>query len=102
MRQFRKENIDEDRPQQRVLVSRVDGLEQLKKDVIGLYKNPNTNLKAGLRVRFEEEDAVGAGPVREFLTIAVNIIDEGITSSGSKKLLFFEGQADHRLPVHNH
>lgn len=82
-------------------MSRLDGPDQLKKDVIGVYENPSTKLRVGLKVCFEEEDAVGSGPVREFLTIAVNILDEGISSSGSKKLLFFEGHTDHRIPVHN-
>ena len=85
---FRKNNIDENQPVQRVFVSRLEGPDQLKKDVIGAYKNPSTKLRVGLKVCFEEEDAVGSGPVREFLTIAVNILDEGISSSGSKKLLF--------------
>ena len=98
---FRKNNIDENQPVQQVFVSRLEGPDQLKKDVIGVYKNPSTNLRVGLKICFEEEDAVGSGPVREFLTIAVNILDEGISSSGSKKLLFFEGQTDHRIPVHN-
>lgn len=98
---FRKENIIQDKPQQRIFVSRLDGIDQLKKEVIGVYKNPKTNLRVGVKVRFEEEDAVGSGPVREYLSIAMNILDEGMSSSGSKKLLFFEGQMDHRLPVHN-
>ena len=61
----------------------MDGIDQLKKEVIGTYKNPKINLKAGPKVRFEE-DAVGCGPVREFLGIPVNIIDKGTSSSGSK------------------
>ena len=98
---FRKENIIQDKPQQRIFVSRLDGIDELKKEVIGVYKNPKTNLRVGVKVRFEEEDAVGSGPVREYLSIAMNILDEGVSSSGSKKILFFEGQMDHRVPVHN-
>ncbi len=59
-------------------------------------------LKLGFEFVLKKRMAVGAGPVGEFRTIAVNIIDEGIIWSGSKKLLFFKGQADHHLPVHNH
>ena len=55
---------------------------------MGVYKNQNTNLRAGLKVRFEEEDAVGGGPVREFLSIGVKIIEDGISSSGSKRVLY--------------
>jgi hypothetical protein len=98
---FRKGNIIQDKPQQRIFVSRLDGIDELKKEVIGVYKNPKTNLRVGVKVRFEEEDAVGSGPVREYLSIAMNILDEGVSSSGSKKILFFEGQKDHRVPVHN-
>lgn len=98
---FRKENIFKDKPRQRIYISRLDGIEQLKKDVFGIYKNPKTNLRVELVVRFEEENAVGSGPVREYLSIVTNILDEGMYSSGSKTLLFFEGQVDHRLPVHN-
>ena len=55
------------------------------------------------KVRFEEEDGVGNGPIREFFVLAVQVADEGIpsTSGRSKPLLFFEGQPDHRLPVHD-
>lgn len=98
---FRKENIIEDKPQQKIFISRVEGNEQLRKDILGIYKNPKTNLRVGLKVRFEDEEAVGSGPVREYLSIAINILDEGISSNSNKKLLFFEGQVDHRLPVHN-
>jgi hypothetical protein len=98
---FRKGNIIQDKPQQRIFVSRLDGIDELEKEVIGVYKNPKTNLRVGVKVRFEEEDAVGSGPVREYLSIAMNILDEGVSSSGSKKILFFEGQKDHRVPVHN-
>ncbi len=98
---FRKENLKEDAPLQRVFISRMDGVDELRREIMGVYKNPNTNLSAGLKVRFEEEDAVGCGPVREFLSIGVKIIEDGISSSGSKRVLFFEGEMDHRLPVHN-
>ena len=38
--QFQKENIDENQAQQRIFVSRLDGVEELKKEVIGIYKKP--------------------------------------------------------------
>lgn len=98
---FMKENLDEDIPFQKVFISRMEGVDELQREVMGVYKNPNTKLRAGLKVRFQEEDAVGCGPVREFLSLGVKIIEDGISSSGSKRVLFFEGEMDHRLPVHN-
>ena len=86
MELFRKETIIEDQPQQRIFVSRIDGNEQLKREVLGIYKNPKTNLRVGLKVRFEEEEAVGSGPVREYLSIVVNVLDGGMSLSGNKKL----------------
>ncbi|KAK3751920.1 hypothetical protein QZH41_007937 [Actinostola sp. cb2023] len=56
------------------------------------------NLKARLRVRFEDEEGAGSGPVREFLSCALKTIDEGISTT-SKPIIFFEGQKDHRLPM---
>ena len=53
-------------------------------------------------MRFDEEDAVGDGPVREFLTQAIKVAEEGFPSSGAgKPIAFFEGEPDHRIPVHD-
>ena len=100
--QFQK-LVDEDLPKQRFTVCRVDGKGELGRDIISIYKKPDLKLRAVPKVRFEEEDAVGSGPVREFLVLAMDVVDEGIPScSGqSKPLIFFEGQPDHRLPVHD-
>lgn len=101
--EYQKQTINEDLPKQRFNVCRVDGKGELNRDIISIYKKPDLKLRAIPKVRFEEEDAVGSGPVREFLVLAVQVADEGIpsTSGKSKPLLFFEGQPDHRLPIHD-
>lgn len=52
------------------LVSRIKGIEELKQDVLVAYKS-KANLKARPRVRFEEEEGAGSGPVREFFLTAM-------------------------------
>lgn len=98
---FEQEIIEPDQPAQRILVSQMDGTTELRRDIMSIYKNPKTKLTANPRVRFEDEDGVGCGPVREFFVNAIKIIDEGIHSSSGKPLIFLEGQADHRLPIHD-
>ena len=98
---FVQENIDEESPTQRLCVSRMDGVSEMRRDILGIYKNPKTKLKVTPKVRFEDEAAVGSGPIREFLSNAMKIIEEGIPSSTSKPLLFLEGEKDHLLPVHD-
>ena len=101
--QYQKQTIDEDLPKQRFNVCCVDGHGESGRDIVGIYKKPDLKLCAIPKVRFEEEDGVGSEPIREFLVLAVQVADEGIpsTSGRSKPLLFFEGQPDHRLPVHD-
>ena len=101
IQRFREDNVDESSPRQRFIVSREDRLDDLKKDILGCYKNPQINLKAKPRVKFEGEEGVGSGPIREFLLCAMKIVEEGINKEG-KPLVFFEGQEDHKVPVHNH
>lgn len=101
--EYQKQKISEDLPKQRFIVCRVDDKGELCRDIIGIYKKPDLKLRAIPKVMFEEEDGVGSGPVRDFLVLSVRVADEGIpsTSVKSKPLLFFEGQQDHRLPVHD-
>ena len=68
---FRKENIDVDSAREQFYISRLEGSEELKRDIFGLYKDPHRNLKARPKVRFEGEEGVGAGPVREFFVCAL-------------------------------
>ena len=48
-----KESTITSSPCQLFSVSRTEGTEQLKLDILGAYKNPNTGLKAKPRVCFE-------------------------------------------------
>ena len=100
LQRFRDEMIDREKPRQLFSVSRMEGLEELKRDVLLHYKSKKANLKARPRVRFEHEEGAGSGPVREFLSSAMQIAAEGIASS-FKPVIFFEGDKDHRLPVHD-
>ncbi|XP_028412049.1 uncharacterized protein LOC114534777 [Dendronephthya gigantea] len=101
LKYFQQQNTDEDSPHQRFSVCRMDGVAELRRDIIGIYKNQKTNLRAKPKVRFEEEGAVGSGPVREFLSLAMKVVEEGIPSATSKPLIFLEGDKDHLLPIHD-
>ena len=79
--QFKEKAIDESVPCQLFTVCRSDGIEEMKGDILSYYKNPQTNLLARMRVRFEGEEGLGAGPVREFLHHAVKLVEYGIGSS---------------------
>lgn len=97
---FREEVIDQNAPRQLFTVSRMEGVEELKRDIFACYKGRRNNLKARPRVRFEDEEGAGSGPVREFLLCAIKTVDEGMRIT-SKPTIFFEGEKDHRLPVHD-
>ena len=99
LKRFRDANKETNKPRQLFSVSRMEGIEELKRDVLVAYKS-KANLKARPRVRFEEEEGAGSGPVREFLLTAMKIADEGIGNT-CKPVIFFEGERDHRLPLHN-
>lgn len=88
-------------PRQKICVCRLDGVSELRREIIGIYKRPDLNLKANIKVRFEEEEAVGSGLVCEYLVNAIKVADEGTPTSNGKPLIFFEGQQDHCLPVHD-
>lgn len=53
IRLFKENTIAANSPRQLFCVCRSEGVEQLKLDILGVYKNPNTNLTARLRVLFE-------------------------------------------------
>ncbi len=97
---FRSEVIDEKLPRQRFTVSREDGMEELKKDILSHYKDNKCKLVAKPRVTFEGEEGVGSGPVREFLLCAMKIVQDGIGGSG-RHVIFFEGEEDHLIPIHD-
>ena len=98
--QFKDKTINENVPRQLFTVCRSDGIEEMKGDILSYYKNPQTNLLARMRVRFEEEEGLGAGPVREFLHHAVKLVEDGIGST-NKPIIYLEGQVDHKVPIHN-
>ena len=55
----------------------MDGAAEMQADILSYYKNPSTRFKAPLKVRFEGEDGVGVGPVREFFVEALSVVEEG-------------------------
>lgn len=91
--------LDEDSARQLFSVSRMEGNEELKCDILSHYKDRGNNFRAFPRVRFEDKEGVGSGPIREFLLSA----DEGLGSSRSKAkpILFFGGDPNHCVPVHD-
>lgn len=93
LEKFRKEMLDEDSPRQLFSVSRMEGNEELKCDILSHYKDRGNNFRALPRVRFEDKEGVGSRPIREFLLSAMKIADEGLGSSRSKAkpILFFGG-----------
>lgn len=100
---FKKEVLDENQPRQLFSVSRMEGSEALKGDIFVHYKDRRTKFRARPRVRFENEEGVGSGPLREFLLNARKICDEGLGSpcGKTKPVIFFEGQSNHRIPIHD-
>ena len=84
-------------------VSRMEGSEALKGGIFVYYKDRKTKFRAHSRVRFEGEEGVVSGPVREFLLNAMKIADEGLSSPCGKTnpIIFFEGQTNHRVPIHD-
>jgi hypothetical protein len=99
LHELRKKVIDES-VVQRFVVSREEGMEELKRDILGYYKDKTCKLTAKPRVRFEGEEGVGSGPVREFFLCSMKIVNEGIGGTG-KPIIFFEGEEDHKLPIHD-
>ena len=63
LQRFQEEIIQHDQPAQRITVSQMDGTNELRADIMAIYKNPKTKLTVNPRVCFEGEDGVGCGPV---------------------------------------
>ena len=97
LKTYRENNVDQSLPRQYFRVSREEGSEELKREILGCYKQPSNKLKAAMVVRFEGEGGTGSGPIREFLLCAMNILDEGIGMK-AKPLVFLEGEDDHIYP----
>lgn len=77
--------LDEDSPRRLFSVSRMEENENLKCDILPHYKDRGNNFRAIPIARFEDEEGVGSGPVREFLLSAMKIADEGLGSSRSRE-----------------
>ena len=93
---FRKQN-KETGPPLRIHLDRMEG--QLDSDILALYKNKDISLRRTPRVRFEGEPAVGSGPVSEFFTLSMKLLEEGF--SLNEKVIVLEGEADHKVPIAN-
>ena len=100
LKDFQMKNVLENTSRENFYISRLEGSEEVKRDILGLYKDPRKNLRAPIKVRFDGEEGVGAGPVREFFVSAMKIPMEGMSSTG-RPVVYFEGEKDHLLPIHN-
>lgn len=75
--------------------------EEFSADVLTIYKKPNPGLNSTLRVKFENEAAVGEGPVREFFSTLMGFLHDGFPLDGAGQgqlTMIFEG---HKLPIPN-
>ena len=85
-------------PPMRIYLSRLEG--DLENDILQVYKGKDFNLTAEPKVRFEGEAGVGSGPVREFFSLSMQLLEVGLQSifGPAKHVLLFEGQDDHKVP----
>ncbi|CAB4016319.1 Hypothetical predicted protein, partial [Paramuricea clavata] len=88
---FRQQN-KESGPPLRIHLDRMEG-EQYS-DILALYKSKDISLKRTLRVRFDGGPAVGPGPVSEFFTLSMKLIEEGF--SLNEKIMVLEREDDHK------
>ena len=68
--------------------------------VLGYYKDKGCKLTAKPCVKFEGEEGVGNGQVRQFLLCAMRMVQEGLAGTG-KPVIFFEGEKDHKVLIHD-
>lgn len=85
-------------PPLRIYLSRLK--DDLETDILQLYKGKDINLTAEPKVRFEGEAGVGSGPVREFFSLSMQLLEEGLQNDfgPDQHVLIFEGQEDHKVP----
>lgn len=99
---YRQQTLNENAPPMRIYVNRMN--EEFSADVLAIYKKPNPGLNSTLRVEFENEVAVGEGPVREFFSTLMGFLHDGFPLDGEglgKLTEVFEGQEDHKLSIPN-
>ena len=98
--QYKQETLNEYGPPLRVYVNRMK--DEFTADVLSIYRKANPCFCSTLRVKFENERAVGEGPIREFFSIVMGFIQNGLYLDDPGQLtLFFEGQIYHKIPVPN-
>lgn len=73
---YRQENLNKNGPPLRIYVNRMT--EEFTADVLAIYKKANPCFCSSLRVKFENERAVGEGPVREFFSILMGFVQNGL------------------------
>ena len=99
---YRQQTLNENAPPMRIYVNRMN--EEFSADVLAIYKKPNPGLNSTLRVKFENEVAVGEGPVREFFSTLMGFLHDGFPLDGEglgKVTEVFEGEEDHKFPIPN-
>ena len=96
---YRGHVLKPDGPPLRIYINRLQ--EEFASDVLTIYKKPNSGLCSSLRVKFENERGVGEGPVREFFSLLIGMVQNGFPLEESQLTLVFEGETDHKVPVPN-
>ena len=96
---FQEGNVVQE-PKQRIYVCRLDGVTDMRREIMAIYKNPETKLLAAPRAQFGKKEGVCSGPVRELLCNVIKIVEEEIPTS-EKPLIFLEGESGHCLPIHD-
>lgn len=98
----RQQTLNEDSPPppMRIYINRMK--EEFSADVLTIYKKPNPGLRSTLRVKFENEAAVGEGPVREVFSTLMGFLQDGFPLDSEEQLtMIIKGQEDHKLPIPN-
>ena len=91
--------LKSEEPPLRIYINRLQ--DEFTGDVLTIYKKPNSSLCSTLRVNFENERGVGDGPVREFFSLLMGMVQNGFPLGDSQPTLVFEGEEDHKIPVPN-
>ena len=96
---YRRQFLESDEPPLRVFIDRMQV--EFASDEMIIYKKPNPSFCSRVRVRFDNERALGGGPVREFFSLRMGMVQNGFPPQESKLTLVFKGQVDHKVPVPN-
>lgn len=74
----------------RIYINRLQ--EEFASDVLTIYKKPSLGLFSSLRVKFENERGVGEGPVQEFFSLLMGMVQNGFLLEEAQQTLVFEGE----------